>query len=322
MSRSSGRQNHRRGASDRSSGGGTVEGRSGAANSADTLSARGVIPEWSPWARRLASLCLVYHCLAMFVSPWAVPPSSVLVQQLEQYVAHYQTLLYLNHGYRFFAPDPGPATIVRFEIQRSDGSQISGVFPDRAAINRDYPRLMYHRWFMWAETLGRFLGDWVSPEEFARFVELERQEIQRLRDTGEFDQAEQNSLRLQEDQRLWGEAAAERERLLEPVARVLLERYEGLELRLALQRRLIPSRDEVRLGVRPSDPRLLDPQDGFELGRWRWDPDRQAAEPVRIEEALAPEISSRGSTDGINTRPSSGATIDSGGVLPAPEGER
>ena len=38
---------------------------------------------------------------------------------------------FLNNGYRFFAPEPGPGHLVRYEIVTRDGRQIEGSFPDR-----------------------------------------------------------------------------------------------------------------------------------------------------------------------------------------------
>jgi len=229
---------------------------------------------WCRWglpARVFASLCLVYHVLAMFVSPWAVPPTSQLAVSLQGYVAHYQTLLYLNHGYRFFAPDPGPSSVVGFSVVQAGGGTIDGLFPDRHAINRQYPRLNYHRWFMWSETLGRLFGQWVTKAEFDQYLELEQARVQQLREQGLELEANRLAAGLVEDRRVWEESEVARQQILEPVARVLLDRYEGVEIRLTLNRRMIPSLLEARAGMRPSDPRLMEPERAFELGRWRRD---------------------------------------------------
>jgi hypothetical protein len=232
--------------------------------------------------RILVSLWLAYHVMAMFISPWAIPPTSRLAVLMQQYVAHYQTLLYLNHGYRFFAPDPGPASVVEFLIVRPDGQVTRGLFPDRQAINRDYPRLNYHRWFMWSETLGQMYGQWVDAAEFQRYLDMEQGRVDELRRQGLDLEAERLSLQLEEDRVVWQESETTRQAILTPVARVLLEQTairqggalatlpHGTELRLSLNRRMIPSLAEARMGMRPSDPRLLDPQRGLELGRWRW----------------------------------------------------
>jgi hypothetical protein len=249
------------------------------------------VPAWQRWgpaARGIVSVWLGYHVLAMFVSPWAVPPTSVLAVSLQGNVAHYQTLLYLNHGYRFFAPDPGPASIVGYTITKADGSQRTGLFPDRNAINRDYPRLNYHRWFMWSETLGRLFGQWVSPSEFARYLELEQARVSELRQQGRELEAERLVADLQEDQRVWDESEVARKKILAPVARVLLQQHQGKEIILTLNRRMIPSLAEASTGMQPSDARLLEPERAFELGRWRSDDDGKTVVFVDPATIVAP----------------------------------
>jgi hypothetical protein len=57
----------------------------------------------------------------------------------------------LDHGYAFFAPEPGPLHLVRYKVEFSDGRPpVEGRFPNLA---EERPRLMYHRYFMMAETL-------------------------------------------------------------------------------------------------------------------------------------------------------------------------
>jgi hypothetical protein len=57
----------------------------------------------------------------------------------------------LANGYRFFAPEPGPSHIVRYQLTFDDGSTREGVFPNRE-VNK--PRLLYHRHFMMSEFLN------------------------------------------------------------------------------------------------------------------------------------------------------------------------
>jgi hypothetical protein len=54
----------------------------------------------------------------------------------------------LTHGYKFFGPDPGPSHLIRYDVERADGSHVQGVFPDR---KEHWPRLFYHRHFMLSE---------------------------------------------------------------------------------------------------------------------------------------------------------------------------
>ena len=51
-------------------------------------------------------------------------------------------------GHRFFAPEPGPGTMVAYKVERADGTVIEeSIFPRREIK----PRLMYHRYFMLSE---------------------------------------------------------------------------------------------------------------------------------------------------------------------------
>lgn len=109
---------------------------------------------WSPWTCRGVGVFLAIHCLAIFVGPWSVPPSSLLSQDVYALFEPYVEALFLNHGYHFFAPDPGPSHLVRYEVVRRDGSEVKGFFPDR---EHNWPRLNYHRHFMMTEHLNGFL---------------------------------------------------------------------------------------------------------------------------------------------------------------------
>lgn len=62
----------------------------------------------------------------------------------------YLELLFLNHGYHFFAPDPSGATLLSFEATAPDGRSEWGRIPDRKL----FPRLRYHRHFLLTETMG------------------------------------------------------------------------------------------------------------------------------------------------------------------------
>ncbi|MEM9660423.1 MAG: hypothetical protein AAF961_18830, partial [Planctomycetota bacterium] len=60
----------------------------------------------------------------------------------------YVNLLYINHGYEFFAPDPAPSQLARFVLFDADGDEMATiVLPD---IEKQRPRLFYHRHMMLA----------------------------------------------------------------------------------------------------------------------------------------------------------------------------
>ena len=98
------------------------------------------------------SLWLVFHVFAVFISPAAMPPASPLLEDGYELALPYNEALFLNHGYHYFAPDPGPSTLIAWEIPRTGEAPSVGRFPDIAI----HPRLLYHRYFMLAENVWAF----------------------------------------------------------------------------------------------------------------------------------------------------------------------
>jgi len=117
---------------------------------------------WSAAARLLASLAIIVYLAAVTLPPLAgPPPASELAGRLMQPLRPLVGALYLGHGYRFFAPDPGPGHSIRWKMQLTDGSERSGSIPDRDA---DRPRLLYHRRFMVAEKIAALVPPPDAPE--------------------------------------------------------------------------------------------------------------------------------------------------------------
>ncbi|HEX4147827.1 MAG TPA: hypothetical protein VHY20_02525 [Pirellulales bacterium] len=107
-------------------------------------------PAWRRPARIAVSLLLAWHLFAVLLGPLSVP-EAMIPSALEAYVRPYQQAVYINHGYKFFAPDPGPSHLIRYDVELSDGTHRRGEFPDR---NEHWPRLLYHRHFMLSEFMG------------------------------------------------------------------------------------------------------------------------------------------------------------------------
>lgn len=102
------------------------------------------------WGFVLLNVWLVYHLAAIIIAPWSVPPSSRIVRNAWRAVGPYVQLFFLNHGYHYFAPEPGNSTLVAYVLEMPDGKQVTGRIP-----NPDIrPRLFYHRHFMLTESLG------------------------------------------------------------------------------------------------------------------------------------------------------------------------
>jgi hypothetical protein len=104
---------------------------------------------------------------------------------IRRWMAPYVEWLYLDHGYFFFAPNPGPSHLVAVssgsvELQSRNQAEESGlrlesfalVFPDR---KRQWPRLLYHRYFMLSEFYNNtYAPDRLPPEDIldGEFVAL------------------------------------------------------------------------------------------------------------------------------------------------------
>lgn len=102
---------------------------------------------WGRGARCLASLLIAGQLFAVVIGPLSFPPSP-LTGRLRELVQPYLDAAFLNHGYKFFAPDPGPSHIIRWEMILPDGTRREGIFPDP---KEHWPRLLYHRHFMLSE---------------------------------------------------------------------------------------------------------------------------------------------------------------------------
>ncbi len=98
------------------------------------------------------SLMLGFHVFAVFISPAAMPPASPLLMDGYRLALPYNELLFLNHGYHFFAPDPGSSTLISYSVPRPGDAPVVGRFPNLTI----HPRLLYHRYFMLAENLWAF----------------------------------------------------------------------------------------------------------------------------------------------------------------------
>lgn len=121
--------------------------------------AESTAPQPSRWRRVMfciVNLWLLIHLTAIITAPATVGPSSQTSRTVWEAVAPYLQGLYLNHGFHYFAPQPGSSNLVSWTVSRKDGTTVSGRFP-----NFDIkPRLFYHRHFMLSEYLGN-----ASPED-------------------------------------------------------------------------------------------------------------------------------------------------------------
>jgi len=127
---------------------------------AKRATAASVLPEPQPVAIRskwklLFSVLIVLHLLAVIAEPFAfftrgANSTSPAALPIRSNLAPYVEFAYLNHGYFFFAPNPGPSHLLECQLKTASGEQSRLRLPDR---NAQWPRLLYHRHFMLAEFL-------------------------------------------------------------------------------------------------------------------------------------------------------------------------
>ena len=100
--------------------------------------------------RGLVNVWIVLHFVAIFSAAATAGPSSELLESLWKVFQPYLQVLYLNHGYGFFAPEPAPSMMLEYEAVLPDGSVKSGRNPPIEGIQ---PRLLYQRNLLLTEHL-------------------------------------------------------------------------------------------------------------------------------------------------------------------------
>jgi hypothetical protein len=129
-----------------------------------------------PWQFFLLGL-ITFHLVAVFAEPFqffsrSPVQSGADAELLRSATRPYAQFMFLDHGYFFFAPNPGPGHLLRvmaddeplptpkdrFGVNPHEGL----LFPDR---NRHKPRLLYHRYLMFADFVNsRFAPPELGPE--------------------------------------------------------------------------------------------------------------------------------------------------------------
>jgi hypothetical protein len=103
--------------------------------------------------RYFVSLLIVLHLWAVVAEPLRFSSrgpggSSPALNALYVPLRPYIEFCYLNHGYAFFAPDPGPSHVMQAELVLPEGRRVERRYPD---LQVHQPRLLYHRYFMLSE---------------------------------------------------------------------------------------------------------------------------------------------------------------------------
>ncbi len=106
------------------------------------------LPRWAVWA---VSALLIAHLTVVVATPLTLGRGSALTTRIVGFAAPYLQAGNVSHYYAFFAPNPGPAHIIKYELIFENGRTEEGKFPD---LGRHWPRLLYHRHFMLSDQLG------------------------------------------------------------------------------------------------------------------------------------------------------------------------
>ena len=210
---------------------------------------------WSSAARTIATLLLLWHLVAVVAAPWAGPPPSELAQKVIPVFRPYLGAMYLDHGYRFFGPDPPQGSnLVSYKLTMPAGSEqavIEGTFPDRRLHK---PRMAYHRHFM----ITSQVIEWaVPPEDDIVPAEAPAEDVK------QYHGARKDYLR-----RLDQTAPA-----MQSIAEHLLHTHGAESVELTLELHRVPARQSVIEGMQLTDKSLYRQRHLGRLdsgGAWQW----------------------------------------------------
>ena len=230
------------------------------------------------------SCAIVAYLVVLILGPLSNPVGSEhLTRPIAKKVSPVHQALFLGHGYRFFAPDPGPSHLVEFEITKEDGSVIKGRFPDREDSDHSFPRLQYHRWFMLSETIWSEHS--MTPIE-ADF-RAQQKRLENLATEKQIAGHHKIASRIRRDivvQKKDYENARKRiDDLVEAVAMNLLDIHNGKKIKLFVREREIPFPFEVQEGAKLDDERFLKPERPPLIGEFDLSPKSNTATVVTEE---------------------------------------
>jgi hypothetical protein len=185
------------------------------------------------------SVVIILHLLAVFTPPFTAatrssagssPVNDILWGALNPYIQ----ATFLNHAYFFFAPDPGPSHLVRYEVYSEGKDAITGRFPDK---QEHWPRLLYHRHFMLSESMTERFAPPNGPPEPQRRDDSRQagREYTRAKERWEIELA------------AWRDARARYESLQQSVKQHLQHRYQGNEVSVVRVEHRPLTPDEFRL---------------------------------------------------------------------------
>ena len=140
--------------------------------------------------RKVVSILLMTHVLAILLPPLSLQSrgpmgTSPLISALMEPLEAYCQFLYIDRGYAFFAPDPGPSHLIQIRVEDANGELSDFLYPN---LERQWPRLVYHRHFMLTEFLHALhrpkpLPDAMYSETKVHSLHVERERYELVRDS-------------------------------------------------------------------------------------------------------------------------------------------
>lgn len=190
-------------------------------------------PAYRKW---LLGLVLV-HCMGVLAEPLFFFSRSDFQAGpeffgLRRSMAPYVDWMYLDHGYFFFAPNPGPSHLVAIQSKVPEPPRASSlrgdaiVFPNR---NEHWPRLLYHRYFM----LSEFYNNSFAPTALSQQDKSDRMFVERWESDRRFYEVLQRSI---------SKSAF--------VGKRAMQGADGLGVELLRLERPLPGPEEILKGVR------------------------------------------------------------------------
>ena len=247
-------------------------------------------PPWSLPIRIVVLSCLMIYLSIVVLAPLTNPIGArELTTPVANAVSPVHQALYLNHGYRFFGPDPGPSHSLVYEIETAAGDSIKGHFPDRENTS---PRLMYHRWFMLSESMYREFSVLSMKPEIDKLLVKFDGEIAELARQGQVEQSKAMAAERDQAVALLDAERVSFDKMMLGLGRNLVSRFgsQGGELksiRMWIRRRIPPTAEQSLAGVELTDESLItQAQVGFFTAEQLAAPD--AVEAAADLESIAP----------------------------------
>ena len=212
---------------------------------------------WSPEKRTFVSVAILIALFVVVLGPVTNPiATEELTGPIGKLMAPVHQTLYLGHGYRFFAPDPGPSHLLIYKLHHPDGSITDHQFPDTQV---NWPRLLYHRWFMLSETIFEEHVAQPDRESFALMQADMTKGIERFQNGGKTAVVQSLQRSRDRQQKIYDRSDKRIRELVQAVGTVLLSRSDAIKVELFCRERIIPLPADVIMGQKLNDPVGLSP---------------------------------------------------------------